>query len=266
MVRIEAQYTLECKGRLLQPKFHGKCKKLLLLFKCAAPGSAKLATYFPRQETPRAACIYRQAISNLGSLQLQIVGGLVPLGAKGQLQCPRAIVAGRAFVARLQPVRDLRPQALPFKLVTLGAGTAVLNVPFGMWREHTRKFSPEWFLAVHATIPFVAMTRQGIGMPKTVIFLTIASAILGQAFGARLERQRLLLMDRPKFEIPVVADPTRSSVRWSSSNAAKSRGPAFSLDCGFAQESHDGLYSRSSNHAMSLAHNLFPNHIAAVGA
>lgn len=194
------------------------------------------------------------------------------MSAKGQLQCPRAIVAGRAFVARLQPVRDLRPQALPVKLATLGAGTAVLNVPFGMWREHTRKFSPEWFLAVHATIPFVAMTRQGIGMPKTVIFLTIASAILGQALGARLERQRLLLMDKPKVETAimaetsVVADPTSSSVRRGSSNAAKSRGPAIPLDCGFAQDFHAGLYSRSSNHVMSLAHNLFPKHAAAVGA
>lgn len=91
----------------------------------------------------------------------------------------------------MQPVRDLRPQALPVKLATLGAGTAVLNIPFGMWRDHTKKFSPEWFLAVHATIPFVAMTRQGIGMPKTVIFLTIAAAITGQAVGARLERQRM---------------------------------------------------------------------------
>lgn len=188
------------------------------------------------------------------------------MSAKGKLQCPRAIVAGRAAVARLQPVRDLRPQALPVKLATLGAGTAVLNVPFGMWREHTRKFSPEWFLAVHATIPFVAMTRQGIGMPKTVIFLTIASAILGQALGARLERHRLLLMDTPKVEAAVTTDPPRSIVRRGSSNIAKSRGPALPLDCGFAQSSHDGLYSRSSNHVMSLAHNLFPHNVAAVGA
>lgn len=130
-------------------------------------------------------CVLRFAIL------LQIVGGLIPLSAKGKLQCPRAIVAGRAFVARMQPVRDLRPQALPVKLATLGVGTAVLNIPFGMWRDHTKKFSPEWFLAVHATIPFVAMTRQGIGMPKTVIFLTIAAAITGQAVGARLERKRM---------------------------------------------------------------------------
>ena len=197
-------------------------------------------------------------------MHLQIVGGLIPLSANGKLQCPRAIVAGRAFVARLQPVRELRPQALPVKLATLGAGTAVLNVPFGMWREHTRKFSPEWFLAVHATIPFVAMTRQGIGMPKTVIFLTIASAILGQALGARLERRRLLPVESADVQIAAEADRPRKSVR-DNSVADKPRGLAFPLDCAFAQVSHDRLFAKPGNHVMSLAHNLFQTPVAAVG-
>lgn len=153
-----------------------------------------------------------QACQSLVTSLLQIVGGLIPLSAKGKLQCPRAIMAGRAFVARLQPVRDLRPQALPVKLATLGAGTAMLNVPFGMWRDHTKKFSPEWFLAVHATIPFVAMTRQGIGMPKTVIFLTIAAAIAGQAVGARVERKRMAwLAAKNESEVKMAAAAARKA-------------------------------------------------------
>ena len=162
------------------------------------------------------------------ALLLQIVGGLIPLSAKGKLQCPRAIVAGRALVARLQPVRDLRPQALPVKLATLGAGTAVLNVPFGMWRDHTKKFSPEWFLAVHATIPFVAMTRQGIGMPKTVIFLTIAAAITGQAVGARLERKRMawLASQNESVQLPhAVPSSTLFASSHMSSKPGKGCGP-----------------------------------------
>lgn len=56
-------------------------------------------------------------------------------------------------------------------------GTAVAaNLPCGMWREHTRKFSPQWFLAVHATIPFVAMLRKAVLMPKWAILLTVAGA------------------------------------------------------------------------------------------
>lgn len=56
-------------------------------------------------------------------------------------------------------------------------GTAVAaNLPCGAWREHTRKFSPQWFLAVHATIPFVAMLRKAVLMPKWAILLTLAGA------------------------------------------------------------------------------------------
>ncbi|DBA87422.1 hypothetical protein WJX77_003989 [Trebouxia sp. C0004] len=190
----------------------------------------------------------------------QIVGGLIPLSAKGKLQCPRAIVAGRAFVARMQPVRDLRPQALPVKLATLGVGTSILNIPFGMWREHTRKFSPEWFLAVHATIPFVAMTRQGIGMPKTVIFLTIGSAILGQALGARLERQRLLSVkhdEQLRQQQQAMLEEARQT--------AEARRRRVSLNCSSVQDVQDRFFGQQRNHIMSLAHD-FVHHDVPVGA
>lgn len=206
-------------------------------------------------------CILQQQLPFLivATILLQIVGGLIPLSTKGKLQCPRAIIAGRAFVARLQPVRDLRPQALPVKLATLGLGTAVLNVPFGMWREHTRKFSPEWFLAVHATIPFVAMTRQGIGMPKTVIFLTIGSAILGQALGARLERQRLISQ---KLSQEMHEEEQRQIQLRDAKIAAHAR-PGISLNCGLVQDVQDRF---SPDHIMSLAHNFMPNDVTPVGA
>ncbi len=53
-------------------------------------------------------------------------------------------VQARAMVARLKPVRQLRPQALPVKLLAVGAFTGVANVPsgarayFGLW-ESRRK-------------------------------------------------------------------------------------------------------------------------------
>lgn len=73
---------------------------------------------------------------------------------------------------------------------------ALLNIPFGTWREHTKKFSPEWFLAVHATIPLIAPLRKAVLMPRWAIALTIASAIAGQYTGARLERMRLAAKSR----------------------------------------------------------------------
>lgn len=65
------------------------------------------------------------------------------------------------------------------------------NIPLGAWREHTKKFSLSWFTAVHAAIPFIAMLRKSVLMPKTAMALTIAGSILGQIIGSRAERLRL---------------------------------------------------------------------------
>lgn len=68
---------------------------------------------------------------------------------------------------------------------------AAANIPFGAWREHFDKFSPGWFVAVHATIPFIALLRKGVVMPRWAILLTITGALAGQTIGSRLERRRL---------------------------------------------------------------------------
>ena len=44
------------------------------------------------------------------------LGGLLAMSAKGQLRCPDAIVRMRATVARMKPVRELRPQVNHFSL------------------------------------------------------------------------------------------------------------------------------------------------------
>ena len=44
---------------------------------------------------------------------------------------------------------------------------------------------------MHASIPFIAMLRKAVIMPKIAIACTIACAIAGQAMGARMERDRL---------------------------------------------------------------------------
>lgn len=123
---------------------------------------------------------------------LPLVSKLLPKLPQGmKYRCPPAIVAARAALARTEAVKALRPQALPTKVLAIGMVGMALNVPLGVWREHTKKFSPQWFLAVHATIPFIAMLRKAVVMPKYAIAFTIGSAILGQAVGARAERIRL---------------------------------------------------------------------------
>ncbi len=114
----------------------------------------------------------------------------LPLGMK--YKCPPAIVAARAALAKTSAVKALRPQALPTKVLAIGILGMALNVPLGVWREHTKKFSAQWFLAVHATIPFIAMLRKAVVMPKYAVAFTIGSAVLGQAIGARAGKIRLL--------------------------------------------------------------------------
>jgi curli biogenesis system outer membrane secretion channel CsgG len=60
-----------------------------------------------------------------------------------------------------------------------------------VWREHTKKFSPQWFAAVHAAVPFIAMLRKSVVMPRTAMAFTIAASIVGQTIGSRAERIRL---------------------------------------------------------------------------
>jgi hypothetical protein len=77
-------------------------------------------------------------------------------------------------------------------LAWTAAATFVLNLPFGWWREGTRKLSVPWFLAIHAPVPVVVLLRRALGVSlgwSTLPFLLLAY-FLGQASGARLRRRR----------------------------------------------------------------------------
>jgi hypothetical protein len=109
-----------------------------------------------------------------------------------QLVCPPAVVAARAALARTAPVRALRPQPMPARFLAVAGVSAACNAPLGVWRAHTRKFSPQWILAVHASVPFIAMLRKALLMPPQAVLVTVLAAIIGQATGARMEKARLL--------------------------------------------------------------------------
>eukprot|EP00245_Coleochaete_scutata_P007462 TRINITY_DN22879_c0_g1_i1.p1 TRINITY_DN22879_c0_g1~~TRINITY_DN22879_c0_g1_i1.p1 ORF type:complete len:387 (+),score=71.37 TRINITY_DN22879_c0_g1_i1:134-1294(+) len=123
---------------------------------------------------------------------LPLVAAALQPPANVKFICPPAIVAARAALARTPAVKALRPQHLSAKVLAIGGLGLAVNIPLGVWREHTKKFSPQWFLAVHASIPMVAMMRKAVLMPKYAMVFTIAAAIIGQAIGARAERARLL--------------------------------------------------------------------------
>lgn len=126
------------------------------------------------------------------------VSNVLPLVAKVfqpppgmKYKCPQAIVAARAALARTAFAKNLRPQPLPAKVLVIGVLGMAANVPLGIWREHTEKFSPSWFAAIHAAVPFIGMLRKSVLMPKTAMAFTIAASALGQIIGSRAERYRL---------------------------------------------------------------------------
>ncbi|KAL6642607.1 hypothetical protein ACP70R_020788 [Stipagrostis hirtigluma subsp. patula] len=126
------------------------------------------------------------------------LSGIVPLVAKMmtppagmKLKCPPAVVAARAALSRTAFAKGLRPQPLPTKVLVIALLGMAANVPLGIWREHTQKFSVQWFAAVHAAVPFIGMLRKSVLMPKSAMALTIAASILGQTIGSRAERIRV---------------------------------------------------------------------------
>ncbi|KAE8666371.1 Pseudouridine synthase family protein [Hibiscus syriacus] len=126
------------------------------------------------------------------------VSGVLPLVAKVfqpppgmKYSCPPAVVAARAALAQTAFAKKLRPQSLPTKVLVIGMLGMAANVTLGIWREHTEKFSLSWFVAIHAAVPFIAMLRKSVLMPKTAMVFTIAASVLGQVIGSRAERLRL---------------------------------------------------------------------------
>jgi len=146
----------------------------------------------------------------------QAVSKVLPLVAKLlqpppgiKIKCPPAVVAARAALARTALVKSLRPKPLPAKMLAIGLLGMAVNVPLGVWREHTQKFSPAWFVAIHSAIPFIAMLRKSVNMPKSAMAFTIAASILGQVIGSRAEKARL----KHSTDMPNVVDHTYEHVK-----------------------------------------------------
>jgi len=76
----------------------------------------------------------------------------------------------------------------PPKLWLVAGAIALLNLPFGFWREGLRKLSPWWFVAIHAPIPFAILLRwlSGLGFHLATLPIFITAYFAGQFTGGRL--------------------------------------------------------------------------------
>lgn len=64
-----------------------------------------------------------------------------------------------------------------------------LCLPFGYWRAGLRRFSWQWFVAIHAPVPVVAALRLGSDLSWKFIPLMLAACVGGQLLGARFGRR-----------------------------------------------------------------------------
>ncbi len=67
----------------------------------------------------------------------------------------------------------------------------ILNVPMGYWREGVPKFSPSWFIAIHAVVPLVVLMRHKseIGFAWYTYPPLVLCYFGGQFIGSRWRRK-----------------------------------------------------------------------------
>jgi hypothetical protein len=67
----------------------------------------------------------------------------------------------------------------------------LINIPFGYWRDKVKKFSLQWFLAVHLPVPFIVTLRLLMGIKLTLpLFLFFVFCYFsGQYIGAIINRK-----------------------------------------------------------------------------
>lgn len=64
----------------------------------------------------------------------------------------------------------------------------ILNIPFGYWRANVKRFSVQWFLAIHIPVPFIILFRlfSGVGFEPITYIVFFSAFLLGQLTGIRI--------------------------------------------------------------------------------
>jgi hypothetical protein len=76
------------------------------------------------------------------------------------------------------------------KIALVSVLCLLLNIPLGMMRERSRKFSLQWILWIHASIPLIIVLRIWLKLHWAAIPINIAAAVLGQFIGGVPEKQK----------------------------------------------------------------------------
>lgn len=71
--------------------------------------------------------------------------------------------------------------------IIVSCAAMLVNVPMGYWRSMVRKYSFQWFLAIHLVVPLIFLLRMKSGLGYIYIPELVVSAFAGQIIGGRLE-------------------------------------------------------------------------------
>lgn len=77
-------------------------------------------------------------------------------------------------------------------LWTVASLVLLINLPFGFWRAGVRRFSRQWFMAVHLPVPLVIGLRlvSGLGFHWATFPVMVGAFFLGQLLGGWTRRWR----------------------------------------------------------------------------
>ena len=76
------------------------------------------------------------------------------------------------------------------QIALLSALCLLLNIPLGIMRERSRKFSWQWIFWIHASIPLIIFLRIWLHLSLVAIPINIAAAVLGQFIGGAPEKKK----------------------------------------------------------------------------
>jgi hypothetical protein len=79
---------------------------------------------------------------------------------------------------------------MDMKTLWIVAGAVLtLNLPFGYWRSNVKRFSKQWFLAVHIPVPFVIALRilSGLGWRLITFPVMVGAFFTGQLLGGVIQ-------------------------------------------------------------------------------
>jgi len=81
----------------------------------------------------------------------------------------------------------------PYRLLIALSVTLIVNIPFGYWRAYAKRNKRrfEWFLAIHAPVPLIAILRKWSGVSLSaehvaLIALFVAMYFIGQRLGGKI--------------------------------------------------------------------------------